>query len=248
LPAGVNLLAAALRLYPYGGHIRLAIYLGPAVCLLFAAGLSELRRRLHHVPSQARAYAASLVVLGLIGLGSIARDAACPWKAPSDERARAFAQWFWPSAVFDGEVACLHTDLRQDFVKGGDSRPACGAQYVCNQFIYSPRHRERRLPDYKRVQAGCPLRCVQYRIGDEHFLFDQRGFGRWLAEMETRFVLTGRETYAIPRCDKHDAVLVTLDHIDVLTFVPRPETQSSQARPSSGQELAIESRHPEPLR
>jgi hypothetical protein len=248
LPAAVNLFAAALRLYPYGGHIRLAIYLGPAVCLLFAAGLSELRLRFHRLPSQPRACVASLVVLGLIGLGSIARDVACPWKAPSDERARAFAQWFWPSAEFDGEVACLHTDLRQDFVRGGDSRPACGAQYVCNQFIYSPRHRERRPPDFNRVQAGCPLRCVQYRIGHEQFPFDQRGFERWLAEMETRFLLAGRETFAIPRYDKHDAVLATVDHIDVLTFVARPGMQDRQSPVSTGQELAIDSRSLVPLR
>jgi hypothetical protein len=239
LPAAINLFAAALRLYPYGGQIRFAIYLGPAVCLLFAAGLSELRQRMHRVPSQPRAYLASLVVLGLIGVGSIARDVACPWKAKSDERARAFAQWFWPSAEFDGEVACLHTDLGQDFVQGADSRPACGMQYVCNQYIYSARHRERRPADFNRVYAGAPLRCVQYRIGDGRFRFDEAGFQRWLTTMETRFALAGRETYSLPRYDRHDAVVVTVDHIDVLTFVPRPGTQSRHAVASNAR------RHPE---
>jgi hypothetical protein len=247
LPAGVNLFAAALRLYPYGGHIRLAIYLGPAVCLLFAAGLADFRRRFHRLLSQPRADVATLIVLGLIGLGSIARDVACPWKSRSDERARAFAEWFWPSAEFDGEVACLHTDLKQDFVRGADSRPVCGAQYVCNQFIYSARRRADRPPDFDRVRIGCPLRCVQYRIGDDRFLFDKPGFEHWLTEMETRFALAGRETYAIPRYDKRDAVLVTVDHIDVLRFVPRSETQSLHTA-SGTLELAVDARDPERLR
>jgi hypothetical protein len=239
LPAGVNLFAAAMRWYPYGGHIRLAIYLGPAVCLLFAAGLTEFRRRLHRLPSQRWTDMATLSVLGLTGVGSIARDVACPWKSPSDERARAFAEWFWPSAEFDGEVACLHTDLQQDFVRGVDSRPVCAAQYVCNHFIYSARRRAHQLPDFNRVQASRPLRCVQYRIGDDQFVFDEPGFQRWLSEMETRFELAGRETYAIPRYDKRDTVLMTVDHIDVLKFVPRS---------SSTRELAIDARYPERLR
>jgi hypothetical protein len=110
---------------------------------------------------------------------------------------------------------------------------------VCNQYIYSERHRERRPADFNRVHAGAPLRCVQYRIGDGRFRFDEAGFQRWLTTMEARFALAGRETYALPRYDRHDAVVVTVDHIDVLTFVPRPGTQSLHAVASNAR------RHPE---
>jgi hypothetical protein len=229
LPAGVNLFAAALRLYPYGGHMRLTIYLGPAVCLLFAAGLSELRERFHRRELQPRAYLASLVVLGLIGLGSIARDVVFPWKARSDERARAFAEWFWPSAQFDGEVVCLQTDLKLGFVEGANAKLNRAAQYVCNQHIYSARHHAHRPPDFSRVQRGRPLRCVLYRIGDHPLPFDRDGFEDWVSEMETRYVLAGRETWSVPRYDKHDRLLVTVDYIDVLKFIPRTSREGSHS-------------------
>ena len=41
-PFALNLLAAALRLYPYGGHMRLAMHLVPIVCLLAGVGAAAL--------------------------------------------------------------------------------------------------------------------------------------------------------------------------------------------------------------
>ena len=34
VPAGLNLVAAAIHRYPYGGHVRIVMHLGPIVCLL----------------------------------------------------------------------------------------------------------------------------------------------------------------------------------------------------------------------
>ncbi|MGA2621995.1 MAG: glycosyltransferase family 39 protein, partial [Thermoguttaceae bacterium] len=48
-PPALNFLAALLRRYPYGGHVRLAMYLAPIVCLLAGLGaavvLEAFRRR-----------------------------------------------------------------------------------------------------------------------------------------------------------------------------------------------------------
>ena len=40
-PAGLNLFAAALHRYPYGGHVKFSMHLGPAVCLLARILLDE---------------------------------------------------------------------------------------------------------------------------------------------------------------------------------------------------------------
>lgn len=240
LPAGVNLFAAALRLYPYGGHMRLAIYLGPAACLLLAEGLSDLRQRLFPAPAQRRAYVTSLVVLGLVGLGSIGRDVTFPCKSFSDERARAFAQWFWPSAEFEGDVACLQTDWNLGFVTGATAKLNWGAQYVCNQHIYSRQPHVARPPDKNSRAPDRPLRCVQYRIGDRDFSFDQQAFNRWLSEMQSHYVLESFESYSIPRYDKRDQVLVTVDYIDVLKFIPRPTTTGRGGIELTGHQVSHE--------
>ena len=237
LPAGVNLFAAALKLYPYGGHMRLAIYLGPAACLLLAEGLSEMRTRLFRIQWQPRAYALSLVALALIGLGSIGRDVVFPCKSFSDERARAFARWFWPSAEFEGDVACLQTDWNLGFVTGAKSKLNWGAQYVCNQHIYS---RRPHVPYPRDVDDARPLRCVQYRVGDKQFSFDRPAFQRWLAEMQKSFVLDSFETFSIPRYDKRDRALVTVDYIDVLKFVPHASAAESRGIELTGHLEPIE--------
>jgi hypothetical protein len=227
LPAAINLVAAALRLYPYGGHMRLTIYLGPAVCLLFGVGLSDCLRRVQVPRAQARLNRLALIVLAAVGVGSVLRDVARPYKARHDERARAFAQWFWPSAQFDGEVLCLQTDLQKHFVPRGE-RPCCSVQYLCNQHIYSPRHVQHRRPDLDRVRDGTPLRCVQFRFDADRLPFDDEAFNAWLSEMQLRYQLIGRDTYPFPRCDRRDRV-VSVDFIDVLTFGQRHSGDTAPA-------------------
>ena len=78
------------------------------------------------------------------------------------------------------------------------------------------------------VEANRPLRCVQYRIGDKQALFDSEAFGRWLTEMQGQYRLASYETYPIPRFDKREQVLVTVDYIDVLKFVPRATASGVQ--------------------
>jgi hypothetical protein len=80
-PFAVNLLAAVVRKYPYGGCCRLSQHLAPAICLLAGAGLAWLYRRLERLPGGAlRAVVVFSALLGLLGLGQLIADAAVPYR------------------------------------------------------------------------------------------------------------------------------------------------------------------------
>ena len=64
------------------------------------------------------------------------RDFWFPAKSVDVMRARDFARWFWFTAQFDGEVACLKSDLDLVFVPG-QYEYGLLSMYLCNQRIYS---------------------------------------------------------------------------------------------------------------
>lgn len=136
----------------------------------------------------------------------------------SDMRNRAFAQWFWHNAQFDGEAICLHTDVGLDY-------SACyrglswSAMYLCNQRIYSPRHAAGLPPRYGQVTAARPLRCVIFR--DPDYPDNEQVISAWLALMQKRFRLVGRELYALTRFGKNEKDLAKVDHLEILRFAPR---------------------------
>jgi hypothetical protein len=87
-PFGLNLLAAALHRYPYGGCCRLSQHLAPAVCLLAGAGLARLADGL----PPAWRFLLTRVWFGLLvllGVGQMIVDIAQPWR---DAETRWFAQ------------------------------------------------------------------------------------------------------------------------------------------------------------
>jgi hypothetical protein len=219
VPLGVNLVAAALQRYPYGGHVKFAQYAAPAICLLAGLGaavLLSLRR-------QAVAWSRRLVVgaaaaLVLLGGATMARDFVWPYKSRTDQQARDFARWFWPTAQFAGEVACLHSDLGCRIAPQAFSELSWSAMYLCNQRIYSPRHAAQRPIAWQRVSARTPLRCVLYRA--PAFPHDEAALRAWLDQMQQAYRLSGRERYPFPCYGKRDD-LRNVDYIEVFTFVPR---------------------------
>ena len=80
LPFVVGAAAAMLRLYPYGGHLRLTLYLAPSICLLTGVGLERALRTLPRDAWRAAAPRVALVVLFLAGVGDVLVDAAHPWR------------------------------------------------------------------------------------------------------------------------------------------------------------------------
>ncbi len=215
VPWGLNLAAAAMHRYPYGGHVRLAMHLAPSVCLLAGVGLATTLARLGTPHGTGRRATGALVVLAALGVGTMLRDVARPARSENDLRARAFAQWFWVAKACDAELVCARTDLQLPFTHNplleGDE-----AIYYCNQRIYSPRHARGLPPQWDRLSPTWPLRCAWFRV--PWLPLDQEALDRWLAEMQTQYRLVRRESYPLPVFNKRG--LESANSVEVFDFVP----------------------------
>jgi hypothetical protein len=217
-PAVLNLVAAAMHRYPYGGHIRLAMYLGSAVCLMAAIGAGAwLAVPARRWPRQRAFVLVALGLLALLPAGTVVRDVASPCRTPNDQRFRDFSRWFWVNRAFDAELVCLKTDLGVGVdpllcVEGDE------AMYICYQRMYSPRHARGEPPAWDRVSADRPLRCVRFIapiVPQDEAVFD-----RWLAQMQLRWRLVGQETYFFPFFPKRGAPPDYVNRLVIYEFVP----------------------------
>ena len=221
-PPALQFLVAAMRQYPYGGHIKFFQHLSPLIAVLMALGMAAClgycarlgkHRLLYHT------FRAFIILLAVAAFGAIIRDVARPYKTKSDLRARAFARWFWFNAAYQGEVACTDIDLGLKLSPQMWTELNWGATYICNKRIYSPPDTWARPPDWDRISHDWPLRCTVYRVPTHDF--DSRALDRWLKDMAAKYKLVGTETYPFPRSDKREKRLVTVDYIDIYKFVPK---------------------------
>lgn len=212
-PFALGLLAAFLGRYPYGGSTRTMQYVAPSIVLLAGLGGATLIGRARRQPA-ALAVAAS--VLLLIGLGTITGDILRPYKFPEDRIARDFARRFWTGSDGDGETICARRDLGLTF----DARhweTGRSAVYLCHQAMFSRRHRRGESPEWSRVDAAHPLRCVLYNCD----LLDP-DYQRWLAELSAKGNLDIRSHVQLTAVPPHVVGgLVYEDRYDVLELVPR---------------------------
>jgi hypothetical protein len=231
-PQGVTFVAALLKRYPYGGHIRLSLYLAPFMCMVIGYGaaalLAWLARRGRNATAVATGFLAVLVVVGAV---CILRDLAGPYKNVSDQRARGFAQWFWFSESQKSEVACLTSDLGVILSPDQFSELNFSAQYLCNQRIYSPRHAARRPVAWDQVSAGHPLVCVFFRSA--LMRFDDAKYQAWLHDMLRKYDLVGRDSLPSLRSTK-SGVVCDFDSIEVFRFVPRASPRPGSTFLSQG--------------
>ncbi|MGH7136163.1 MAG: ArnT family glycosyltransferase, partial [Pirellulales bacterium] len=80
-PAALNLAAAFMGRFPYGGHVKFSQYLAPAICLLIGVGGAALVGMGRGDAAGRRTkMALALVALALIPLGTMARDFVNPYK------------------------------------------------------------------------------------------------------------------------------------------------------------------------
>lgn len=206
-PFVLHLIAAAMHRYPYGGHVKFSMHLAAIICLLAGLGLAAICRT--------RVSAITLAaLLSLVAFGSIARDLANPYKAPSDHEMREFSRTFWPQLASTGRVACLKTDLGTTFSPRTYSELSWSAQFLCYQHMYRP-------PDVHTDRAT--LHVVQYH--DDRFEYDHDALNRWLASMQQDHVLVDRRTHILPRYDKRRRRLITQQTVDVFTFQTRAAPQ-----------------------
>jgi hypothetical protein len=220
MPLALQMIAAAVHRYPYGGHFKFSTYAAPMICIVVGIGMAYLtpfgaRMKLGH---------RSGVVFGLgflmvVGVGCVVRDFARPYKTKTDQCDRDFARTFWINNEYESEVVCIKSDLGENFSEGLYSEISLAAMYLCNQEINSPRHRANRKPRWDKISDAHPLRCVLYR--SQNFEFDETAFNAWLTKMQVKYVLTDRDRYPFPRYGKSDTDLRGFDLVEVFTFVPR---------------------------
>jgi len=219
-PVVLHFVAAAVRRYPYGGHVKFSMYAAPMIYLFFGVGCAALLG-LDLRKGKTAAFARNVwIVLGIaavIGLASVARDLRYPYKTASDMRARAFARWFWHSACFEDQAVDIKDDLHCEFSKGTWHELSWSAMYLANKYIYRPRG----IVTEPRPAAIPPpsqrvLRCVLYR--DPTKDFDQMAFDGWLADMKSEHSYLGRDVYPFPRMDKRDRRLLTIDYVEIYKF------------------------------
>jgi len=238
-PLVLNLLAAALRRFPYGGHMRLALYLVPMISILAGIGVNTICRWLgrnrsapqparpaqqYHGERLTRPAATAVIALLVLAALTIARDFVLPGKERQEIRKRDFAAWFWSSMERDHEVVAIGTDLKRIFPPPGVNWENCvSPQFMCNQRIYSPRQASGRSHDLDRVSRQRPLACVQY--WSHAAPYDQAAFDCWLGEMRQRYDLTATQHYTLLQDNDEDRVPEPPDRVDVYELVPREESR-----------------------
>ncbi|MBA3314957.1 MAG: glycosyltransferase family 39 protein [Planctomycetaceae bacterium] len=228
-PAGLNILAAAMQRYPYGGHFKFSMYLGPAVCLLAGCGAAAWNAKLAKSwPKLARgAMVGTVAVLALVAGITMARDVLNPYKTLSDERARAFARWFWFNAEAEGDVEVVDAHDGKVFSSDAYAELSWTAMFLCNRAIYSPTMHDGHATPIPLTETR-PLRCVVYR--DPRFEFDEAARDAWLDEMQREHDLAATETYPFTRFGKGERDFRQVDYLDIYTFRPKPVRTATAAR------------------
>ncbi len=234
-PFGLAMVAAALRLYPYGGPAphgsaaRVMQYAAPALCLLIGLGASRLLRG-------DRPFRLGLVGLVVVGLVPLVEGLRQPYRAYQAEASRRFARGFWPEVEAGAEVASLRWDF--EGVADWDSIHLGVAVALCDEAINSP-SRKRGGPRWGAVSADRPLRCVLEVASPS----DRPRVEAWLERMKADFLLTRRRSTPVNTAEPGRAP--RLEVYEVYEFLPKvrrtvvpPDAQAVKGSYSSGLRLS----------
>ena len=115
-PLLFNFVAAAGKFYPYGGSIRVSIFMAPAFCLLMGHGLALCTQRFKITTQNVVGNGICVLLFAFTALGLI-RDVQQPFKSEGDVRAAEFALWL-QEHVAPGEPVygwCNQKDGTPDF-------------------------------------------------------------------------------------------------------------------------------------
>ena len=81
------------------------------------------------------------------------------------------------------------------------------------------------------------MRCVLYR--ESRFKFDEEQFANWLAEMQERYELVGRDSVSLPRMRQDERTVMAVEYVDTYKFVPRDPSKSATIQQASGQSVVV---------
>lgn len=219
-PLALHFAAAALKRYPYGGHVKFSMYVAPMIYVFFGVGIAALLAldlRKGKRADFVRNIWIVMILAAIMGAGAISRDVLSPYKLKFDQQARAFARWFWSSANFEDQAVDIKDDLGYEFSEGTWHELSWSAMYLANKYIYSSASavllpRPASMPE----PAQKVLRCLLYK--DSRRDFDQVAFEGWLTQMKKDHVYLGRDVYPFMRTDKHGHRILTIDYIEIYKF------------------------------
>ena len=227
-PFAVHLVAAALHRYPYGGHVKFSMHLGPAICLLAGAGGAALSAGVARLTTarprfEPRLAAVLLCGVAAVALGGIARDVAAPHKNPADARQRSFARWFFRDAALEGPVELVTgADGGEPFSPDTWTELSWAAMFLCNRAIQSadvPQAGDDGAAGAGPLQVPADrFRCVIYRDGTKPFEAAARD--AWLAGMTAEHRLAARDRFPLTRYTRRGKWVRT-DWVETYRFAPK---------------------------
>ena len=189
LPFVLNLVAAILHRYPYGGEARIAQHLAPGACLLAGLGAARLLDRVRSTSRARRLRIGAMGGLFLIGIVHLAQAIISPYHMSSAERDREFARWFWSEQARQAKVACLKADLGLDF-EPRQWITGISASYLCNQAIYSPS----RAAD---SDGSRPLRFVLFQVDSYDSPLESPKYQSWFDSMKQQHKFNRVDSYVV---------------------------------------------------
>jgi len=213
---GLALVAAAIHRYPYGVSARTMQYIVPIICLFAGLGAATLLDALPGVSTRLRVLKGGVAALAVLGFGHIGADVSFPYKTATDQRARAFAEWFWTDLGKHAELACVREDLGVVFRPEHWKRDATDT-YLCYQKIYSPRHRRSAPVRLDAVTEDHPLRCVLFNEMPQK----TPEFQRWMTGMLEHYDLRDFDKYSVSSLEKKLGPTWHSLYV-VYEFVPKP--------------------------
>lgn len=159
-PFGLALAAAAARQYPYGGHPRIVLFLGPAICLLAGIGLARAVGRL----AQSAEASWLRFVLGLLfclGLAEIGRDCLYPYQTLDGALVRGLAQRLVAPLGASDQVVSLNQDRDLNLDAGGPEGPQASFRWYLR---IASGDRFRRWPELDPSErwSGAHVRAVLF--------------------------------------------------------------------------------------
>jgi hypothetical protein len=193
-------------------------FTAPIICLVGGVGLAWLIAQIRPVPIRQWTFRAALIGLAALGAILFSLKLAHPYKDISDRNSRAFARWFWTEKARDAELVCVKSDMGSGFDRRNWTLFR-SALYLCNQKIYSPRHRNDIGANWNAVLAGRVLRCVLYNEWPEM----NTECAAWLEGMKGSYDMRKRETFIINDPSHRDDGTDVEDRYTVFEFVVAPE-------------------------
>jgi hypothetical protein len=187
-PFALNLFAAAIRAYPYGGSARVAQHLAPAICLLAGLGASVLFRRYFGGVGRRKALVISAIVLALVPIGDMIDSTIRPFKDPKTmaihDTIRTTAGQTQPCdrwVVFNAIERVDHAPFLGDWRGVGGLFVFDVARFAPVSLDWSP------VPETVEVPPGQRIWLLVYRADGPKVEFPRAQFRDYLEAFKVRF-------------------------------------------------------------